>query len=92
MKDYKRLTVGAQLGNTPAGVIVANIVDFDGGDFELAPKIFDGGIVLVDPTRPSSYGFQIQGSPENLRKLGQALIKVAKDADKGDDPDTDGDA
>lgn len=91
MKDYKRLTVGAQLGNTPSGLVVAHLVDFDGGDFNLVPKIFDGGLILVDPNRPAAYGFQIEGSPENLKKLGQALMKAAKDT-SGDDVDDETDA
>lgn len=85
MKDYKRLAVGAQLGNTPTGVLVANIVDYDGGDYELHPKIYDNGLILVDPSRPAAYGFQIQGTPEALGRLGRALLTVAKNKSDSSD-------
>lgn len=82
MQDYNRLRVGAVLGNTPTGVLVANIVEYDGGEFELSPKKFDSGLVLVDPNRPAAYGFQIQGDPEQLRQLANALLAVARGGSK----------
>ena len=85
MKDYKRLQAGAVLGNTASGVVVARIVDYDGGDFELSPKVGENIVVLVDPNRPAAYGFQIEGEPEALKRLGNALIKASKSGDDGDD-------
>jgi hypothetical protein len=87
MQDIKRLKVGAVLGNTQSGMIVADIVDFDGGDFGLTAKRFDNGLILVDPNRPSGYGFQIQGSSEALKQLGNALLSVARGGSSTDESD-----
>lgn len=90
MKDYKRLAVGAVLGNTPSGMVALDVVDYDGGKFELQPKIYPGGLILVDPNRPAAYGLQITGSPESLKRLGNALIaagRLAGDGDSNDDAD-----
>lgn len=78
MKDYKRLKVGAVCGNTPSGLIAINLVEYDGGEFNLVPKKFENGIVLVDPNRPAAYGLQISGGPEQLRALGSALIAASR--------------
>jgi hypothetical protein len=78
VKDYKRLNVGAVCGNTPSGVIGINVVDYDGGDFKLHPKIYPGGLILVDPNRPAAYGVQFTGTSENLKALGNALIAASR--------------
>ena len=84
MQDMKRLKVGAVLGNTPTGTLVADIVEFDGGPYELVAKRFENGVVLVDPNRPSGYGLQIQGSAEALKQLGNALLTVSRAASNDD--------
>ena len=92
MQDVKRLKVGAVIGNTVSGVVGIELVEYDGGDFGLVPKKFDGGLVLVDPQRPAAYGLQIHGEPEQLKQLGNALLAVARGAKSDDDSDADGDA
>lgn len=84
MKDYKRLALGAVVGNTVSGVVGVQLVDYDGGEFQLSPKIGDGVLILVDPQRPASYGLQIQGSPEQLRALANALSAVARGTSNAD--------
>jgi hypothetical protein len=88
----KRLKVGAVLGNTPTGVLVADIQEFDGGPFELISKRFENGIVIVDPNRPASYGLQIQGTPEALKQLGNALLSVARSSAGESDTNDESDA
>lgn len=85
MQDVKRLKVGAVCGNTQSGLIAIQLVEYDGGDFNLVPKKFDGGLVLVDPNRPAAYGLQIQGEPEQLKQLANALLAVARGGAKNDD-------
>lgn len=87
MQDIKRLKVGAVCGNTSSGVIAINLVEYDGGDFSLVPKKFDGGLVLVDPQRPAGYGLQIMGEPEQLTQLANALLSVARGSKKDDTTD-----
>ena len=87
MKDYKRLQVGAVCGNTPSGVIAVDLVDYDGGDFELKPKIYPGGLILVDPQRPASYGVQFTGTPETLKAFGNAIIAASRLSDGTNDDD-----
>lgn len=84
MKDYKRLKVAAVCGNTPSGVVGVDMVEYDGGDFELHPKIYPGGLVLVDPNRPASYGLQITGTSETLKALANALLAASKMTDGSD--------
>lgn len=91
MQDLKRLKVGAVLGNTQSGVVVVQLVEYDGGDFNLVPKKFDGGIVLVDPNRPAAYGLQIEGTAETLKQLGNALLATSRSL-SGTDSDSDDDA
>ncbi len=91
MKSYKRLKVAAQCGNTPSGMLAVHFGEYDGGDFELDPKIFDGGLVLVDPSRPAAYGIQFTGTPESLNAVAKAFQAAARLA-SSDDTDTDDDA
>lgn len=84
MQDIKRLKVGAVCGNSPQGTISIELVDFDGGPFDLAAKRTDLSVVLVDPNRPSGYGVEIGGQPEQLKQFANALLAVARSAEKGD--------
>lgn len=87
MQDLKRLKVGAVLANSPAGTLSISLVPFDGGDFELAPKKTASSLVLVDPNRPSAYGVEIGGNPEELKQFANALLAIARKADTGDESD-----
>lgn len=90
MKDYKRLRAGAEMFNSPNGFVILNITDFDGGEFELNPKITDdGALVLVDPNRPATYSLQIQGEPDALKRLANALLKLSKGSASDDSDDVD---
>ncbi len=66
------------MGNTVSGMVKLDAVEYDGGEFELTPKIYPGGLILVDPQRPAAYGVQIVGSPETLKQLGNALIAASR--------------
>ena len=83
MKDYKRLAAGARLfNNQTTGYIIVQFEDFDGGPFELCPKLTpEGGLVLVDPGRPAGYGLEIRGSAGTLRRVAGALNALAKQQD-----------
>jgi predicted GTPase len=87
VKDYKRLRVGAVCGNTASGMIAVDLVPYDGGDFELAPKVYDGGVVLVDPQRPAAYGIQFMGTPETLNAVAKAFQAAARLASDDKEPD-----
>lgn len=88
MKDYKRLRVGVEMFNSPNGFVVLDLKEYDGGDFELHPKLTeDGALVLVDPNRPATYALQIQGEPEALKRFANALRKLA-DGGASDSDDT----
>lgn len=90
MKEIKRVAAGVRLGNTADGIIVADIVDFDGGDYDLQPRISDDSLVLVDPNRPTAYGIRITGTPEALGRVGRALLTLERKAKSdGDDGDSD---
>lgn len=91
MQDVKRLKVGAICGNSPTGTLSIELVDFDGGPFDLSAKRTDYSLVLVDPNRPSGYGVEIGGRPEQLRQFANALMAIARNAPDGEAaPDGDG--
>lgn len=87
MKEYKRLAAGIRLGNDPSGILHAEVVDFDGGDLELQPRMIDNGLILVDPSRPHAYSLVLRGESEALERLGKALLAVARNANKSDGDD-----
>ena len=89
MQDVKRLKVGAVLANSPQGTLSVALVEFDGGPFDLSAKRTDSSLVLVDPNRPSGYGFEIGGRPEQLRQFANALLALARNAPADDDSDGD---
>lgn len=88
MKDYKRLAAGVALGNTPEGAIVANVINYGGGPFELQPRMDSDGVWLVDVNRPSGYGFKITGEPDALGRLGRALLTLERNADDNNEDST----
>jgi hypothetical protein len=91
VKEYKRLAAGIRLGNDPSGILHAEVVDFDGGDLDLHPRMIDNGLILVDPSRPHAYSLVLRGDADALERLGKALQAVArnlkKDGDSDDTPD-----
>jgi hypothetical protein len=89
VKEIKRLAAGAVLSNDASGFINVNVVDFDGGEFGLHPRIDDTGVVLVDPNRPGGYGIRIAGDPAVLDRLGKALLTVSRNAKGQSDEDDD---
>lgn len=92
MKDNRRIAAGVALYNSPSGWLIADVRDFDGGDFELHPKVTDdGALILVDPQRPAGYGLEIRGDADALVRLGAALQRIGRDA-RNNDGDTDTDA
>lgn len=83
LKDYKRLSAGVSLRNSPEGLIVVQAEDYDGGSFGLLPKISDESIYLVDVNRPTGYGLAITGTPEALDRLGKALQALSRQIASG---------
>lgn len=93
MQDLKRLRVGAYISNSAAGFPSIELVEYDGGDFSLAVKKLDDGLILVDPNRPAGYGLQIVSSdPAVLKQFANALLAVARKQESGDDTDDTTDA
>ena len=88
MQDLKRLRVGAAISNSPAGFPSVELVEYDGGPFNLAPKKMDDGLILVDPNRPAAYGLQIVSrDPAVLKQFANALLAVARKQESGEDTD-----
>lgn len=78
MKDYHGLNVGAALGNHPNGTLHVNFVEFDGGEFQLQPKLVDDGVILVDPNRSNAYGVYLRATdPDVLRSVAEVLLVAA---------------
>lgn len=91
LKDYKRLQAGVSLRNSPEGLIIAQVEDFDGGEFELLPRLGPEALYLVDVNRPTAYGFALTGTPDALDRFGkaaQALARQMRGNDSGDEADT----
>lgn len=85
MKDVRRLAAGAQLGNGADGTLHVTFVDFDGGVFDLAPKMTENSLIFVDPQRPAGYGFSINATdPAILKRVANALNSLARSME-GDD-------
>ena len=88
VKEYRRLGAAAELGNHQDGYMVLNVVEHDGGPYNLPPLVDDenGGILLADTRRPG-YAIAIAGDPALLGRLGKALLAIERKAKGGDSDD-----
>jgi hypothetical protein len=87
LKDYKRLAAGIRGRNDIANqTVILQVEDFDGGEFELHPKVGEQSIVMVDPSRPSGYAWTIVGQPEALTRFANAIHALARRLDGDDGP------
>lgn len=92
MKTNKRLAAAADFRNHPAGYLVLDITEWDGGEFDLQPQYDDSGTVpvLYLPSTDAP-GYRVAITAQNvdtLDRLGKALTALARRA-KGAEADSD---
>ena len=88
MKNFKRLAAAADFQNHPAGYLVMNVTNFDGGEFELLPKS-DGRALYLPSAEAPGYRVAVTGEPEVLKRFGNAILALARAQSGEDDSDTD---
>lgn len=82
MKDLKRLAASAELLNHPAGYLVLQLQDSDGGEFNLVPRISDDSVYLPSPDAPA-YRLAVTGAnPDVLERFGKAILTLARNQKK----------
>jgi hypothetical protein len=91
MKKVSRLKATAALANHPHGYVVLTVTDYEGGAFELEPRMDNKALYLPDPNSPS-YRLAVTGeSPEALERFAkavQALARTMREADANRDATT----
>lgn len=84
MKNLKRLAAAADFKNHPAGYLVLDVRGFEGGEFDLVPKT-DGEAIYLPSLDAPGYRVAITGdNPETLKRLGNAILALAR-SQAGDD-------
>ena len=87
MKEIKRLGAAAFLHNDPANqYVILTLQDWDGGHFDLHPRMTENALILPDAQRPA-YSLQLDGDPAVLKRFANSILSLVRsmEDDSSDD-------
>jgi hypothetical protein len=92
VKTNKRLGAAADFRNHPAGYLVMEVTDWDGGPFELHPQaeITEAGLPILYLPSTDAPGYRVAistSNPDTLERFGRALTALARKAKGAGDSD-----